>query len=886
MSSGAGERLYRRLLRLLPAAFRAEAEPDLLEVFQAGYRRALTGGRLARGRFWLRMLADVVVTALAERGARGHRRPREVNRSDRMNVTRLLSSVAADTRFAARHLARTPGWTAIASGTLALGLAASVMAAVLMRDIVLRPLTLPEPDRLVRVLEISQNGRGWWPSFPNARDWRDHGRMFDGVAIGGTPRIEPVLLDTSAVRVQVAKAGAQFFEILGVQPQQGRLFAADENRPGGPAVTLVTERFWRGALNGQPLGNLTVGVGPVRYQVIGVIPASFKFLGEAAAWTTPADVWLPLERELALGRRTSHGEYHVVARLRRGIDLTQARREANELATTLKALHREPTQADALLLTPLQEVAVRSAREPLRLLVLAGLAVLLVAALNLAAAVLAQGLTRAGELHIRLALGATRWRLAQHVLIGAATLAVPGAVGGLLLAAVGLRGIKAAAAGTWPRLDEVALDWRSAALGFAAAAVTAGVAGVLPALLLSARAARERLRTHGATGTARGPRVWTGFVGAQVAITVLLLCVTGLLVRSFAAATQVDLGYDPRGVLDAAVTLPAGSYEDPPRRTAYFEAALERLRGLPEVEAAGISSHLPTDTTAYTSGTRRDVPDAKFVMGGYRLVDRGYFDVIRVPLLQGDARAFDNGGALIDRRLQELLWAGSRPAGEHVLNGFAYAPLPVHGVVGTIREWNQGDDTIGVVYADYRRQPQRTLSMHLMVRYRGDVAAAAAAVRRTLSSLDPMAPVDVRPLESEVAAALGARRLLLMIAVGFGAGALLLASAGVYAMIAFAVDRQRRESAIRLALGARPSALQRRVVRQGLAPALAGVAIGLSLMVPFGAIIRAQLFEVTPGDPVVLAAAAVAMLAAALVASLVPAHRSSRVDPAVALRQE
>ena len=371
-----------------------------------------------------------------------------------MRITPLVSSIAGDVRVSLRHLARTPAWTFIASGTLAVGLAASLVAGVLLRDVVLRPLPFPHADRLVRIIEISENGRGWWPSYPNARDWREHGRMFDAVGIGGTSRIEPVLLDASAVRAPVAKAGAGFFEMFGIRPVAGRLFAPDEQHPESLPVAVITERFWRGPLHGRPLADLSVGIGERRYAVVGVLPASFKFLGEAGAWTEPADVWTPLEREANPGRRTSHGEYHVVARLREGVPLERARAEMNELAAALKAQHREPTQADRVALTPLQEVAVRSAREPLQLLVFAGLAVLLVSCLNLAAAVLAQGLARAGELQVRLALGATRWRLAQHMLVGSATLAGPGAVAALVFAAIGLHTIKGAAAGSWPRLGE------------------------------------------------------------------------------------------------------------------------------------------------------------------------------------------------------------------------------------------------------------------------------------------------------------------------------------------------------------------------------------------------------------------------------------------------
>jgi putative ABC transport system permease protein len=885
------ERWYRRLLVLLPASLRAEAEDELVALFRDDHARVASVGPIAAARFWARMIADLIVASAAERASLRRRARQTVvpdptpSRRPAMRVLLLLHHVMSDLRLALRRFARTPGWTLVSAGTLALGLAGGLIGGVLVRDVLMRPLPFDQPDRLVRIVEVSGNGGRWWPSFPNAADWREHGRMFDGVGVADIPTVKPVLLDGRAVRVPVSRAGRGLFETLRVRPAAGRLFADDENRPGGEPAAIVSERFWRRDLHAAAPGEASVTVGATRYTVVGVLPDGFRFLGDGAVWTSPADIWTPLDRDTGLGSRTSHG-YHVVARMRDGLTLDQVRGEMNQLAARLRIEHGQPTQAHTVLLTPLQDLVVRSAREPLRLLLYASGALLLVSCLNLAAAILAQGLNRAQELRVRLALGASRWTLARHLLVDAAALALPATVLGLLAAAGAFQVIKRSAPGTLPRLDETAMDPSSALAACALAAVAACLAGLLPALLLSRHALSERLRTHGATtGPREQRRLWAGFVAAQVAVTVALLAGTGLLVRSFVAALSVDVGYDAGQVIAVDVALPEPDYAVPERRLAFYAAALDRLRASAGIEEAGLTSALPHITSVYTSGTHRDMPDPKVAMAGYRLVDRAYFDVMGIRRLQGDPGAIERG-AVIDRRLVDLLWNGQSALGDRVVNGFAREALPVAGVVGTVREWDQQEAAFGAVYQDYRRRPDRLLAMHLVVRYTGGTAAALRSVRQALADVDPMVPVTIEPLSVRAAESLGGRRLLLLMASGFGMAALFLAGAGVYAMVSFAVARQTRESAIRLALGAHPASLGRRTILQGCLPAAAGVIAGLALALAIGPAMRTQLFQVQPRDPVVLLAAALAMIAAAVIAALHPARRASRVNPAAALRQE
>ncbi|HTI36296.1 MAG TPA: FtsX-like permease family protein [Vicinamibacterales bacterium] len=878
MIAADARRMYRALLRLLPRAFRAEAEPELLEVFDAGYARIIGGSRIARIRFWTLTLCDLLLTAVAERAP--------FRRSARVSVRTLFMGLTHDVRYAARTLIYRPGWTGLNAGTLAVGLAATIVASVLVRNVLLAPLPFPESEQLVRLREVSDDGGRWWPSFPNARDWRDQaGSVFRGVGIADVPRVRVVMLDGTGLRVSVSRAAGGLFETLGVHPLAGRLFSADENKPGGPPAAIVSEAFWRGPLAARPLEDLHIGVGDTQYAIVGVLPASFRFLGDGAAWTTPADVWTPMERDSDLGMRTSHG-YHVVARLRTGMTVDRARTEMNALAARLKRQIHEPTQADAVEIRPLQDFVVARVRDPLRWLLYASLAVLLVACLDLAASILAQGLDRTRELSIRIALGASPLRLVRHLLIQATALALPAVVVGLALAVGALACIRAEAAATLPRLDEVVFDARAGALAVFIALGAALLAGILPAGVLASHRFTERLRVRGAGAAIGSRRLWPALIVTQVALSMLLLVGAGLLLRSFVAAVNVDLGYDAARVIAVDISLPEVAYAEPARRIEFYDRALERLRANPAVTAAGLTSVLPHETSAMTAPTFRDSANARSIFAAYRLVDDGYFEAAGIPQVQMDRTAFRAGGALVDRTLQRVLWKGRNPQGDRVQNNFSDRVLTVAGVVGSVREWNQDAETTGAVYVDFHSRPAATGAMHLLVRYSGTEQAAAKAIRQAIASTDPIVPIAMAPLQERVTAGLADRRFLLILASGFGAVALVLASVGVYALVAFGVARRLRESAIRLALGAPPSTVRTGALSVGLLPAAVGVSIALLASVWLGRALRSQLFHVNAVDPLVLTCAAIAAIAAAWVAAALPARRAARVDPADILRMD
>ncbi len=866
-SSARAVRWYRRLLWLLPGHMREESEAELVELFEGLYARRQVGPL----RFWTRLIFDLMVTSMAERFRRGAGARGAGERGGR--------AIALDLRLAWRRLVREPVQAALGSLGLGIGLAATVLVVTLVRGVLLAPLPYRDAGRLVRLREQSANGRLWYPSFPNIRDWREHSRVFAGVGAVNIPQMTSVLSGSVAVRAKVGGVSRGFFPLLGVNPVRGRLFTDAENAPGGAPVALVSADFWRNQLAGRALDSLTLTIGEETYAVAGVVPADFRFLGELSVWDEAA-VWLPMERH-DLGGRQSHG-YHTVARLAPGVTLEGARQEMNRLAADLKRRNGEGTEADAVRMTLLTDEIVGGVRAPLRLLLAAAFFVLLVTCFNLAAAVLARGLARMRELAVRTTLGARRGDLLRYLLLESAVLALPGALTGVALGEAGLRALQNAGFDV-PRLDQVRLDVSMLGLTLLLALLTTLLAGVFPALALSSRNLWARLRTHGATTAAREQRgLWTGFIALQVALTLVLLCGTGALLHSFERLLTQDLGYDTR-LLAVDVTLPETRYTDAGARIAYYTNALERIRALPGVRAAGLTSMLPDITTAYTANTQLPARPDHFVYAGFRAVDPGYFDALGLTHGSGAPLLSQARAAVIDAQLAQQLWQDKSPIGAALISGFSSDTLTVLGTVSSLRELDQ-DHPVGVVYVDFRTQPRFLSNMHLVVR--PATVAVARAVAAELRAVDPLVPTTIESMDQRIGRGLGTRRLLLLISGSFAAVTLLLAALGVHAVVAYAVGRERKSAAIRMILGARPISVVRVLLGFGVRPVAVGLGLGLLLTVPALLTLRSQLFGVRPLDPLSLLAGVLVLAVVAGLAAWLPARAVIGIEPNAVLRSD
>lgn len=879
MSSESPSRGPLALLRaFLPRRYRDEIFGDLWDDHQ---RRLKLGGN--RCLSLVRLISDVLVASVTSRW-HARRMVSPVGRDERPPALRMHTDrpfwLADELRFATRRILRHPGQTIFSAAVLGLGVAATVLVLVLVRDIVLRPLPFDAPDRLVRLREASEGRCCYWPSFPNFRDWREQADdLFANLAAAAPPEERPVLLMDRSVRALAGGVSRGFFSVLGVTPALGRDFLAGENAPGGGAAAIVSWSFWANELGGRSLDELVVTLGTETFEVVGVLPRDFRFLGYGGAWQD-VDLWTPLERAEELGGRTSHG-YHVVGRLAEGIGLAPARAEMDRLATRLKQAHGEPTDADQVLVTALLDDVVGPLRRPLRALLVAAVGVLLVACMNLAASLIGQGLGRVREFGVRSALGASRAGLVRQMVVEALLVAVPASAAGLGAAWAGLALLRRETVGVLPRLDQVGIDGVDVGLALGLALGGALAAGLLPAVMAATRFAGTA-GTRSSSAGRESQLLWRSFVAGQTALTLTLLVGCGLLLRSFVAAASVDLGYDPSDVLTVDLTLPDGLYQEPDRRIGFYEQALADIRALPGVREVGLTSMQPFETSAMTGTVSRSGAEER-VWTAYRYVDAGYFQALRIPVARGEEirpTEPETPEVVLDAGLAEQLW----PDGD-ALGGALEWPSRVIGIVGSVREWND-ERGIGTIYLHWRAFPDQLLHGYLMIRHDGSAAELAPRVRRALAAIDPMVPAEPQPLSGLVRAQLSDRRVLLLVAVAFACLASALAGTGVYVVVAFATSRRRREAAIRLSLGARRGEVGRTMMAQGMRPAFVGILIGLAGAWPVGVALRTQLFQVELLDPAVIAGAGGFLVTVACIAAWIPARRAAHVQPGSALQPE
>jgi predicted permease len=818
-----------------------------------------------------------------------------------------------DLRHALRALGRARGFALATALTLALGLGATTALFTAVRGILLRPLPYPDPEQLVELREVSPKGSRLAVTEPNFGDFQREVRAFRATAryVAGQSTVTGGI---EAVRVGTGVVSGDFFAVLGVTPAFGRTFAAEERQPGAAATVVVGDAFWRRTLGAsRDLERLALTIDGTPHRVVGVMPPGFGFPDDAELWTAA-------ERETPNRSRTAHN-WKVVARLRDGVALPVAQAQATALARALRQRHgSDVTLVDATL-TPLADEMVGATR-PVLVLLLAGAAVLLlVATANVGTMLLARGEARRRELGVRVALGASRVRLVRQFLAEVLVVTAAGSALGVLVALAGARLLVALAPSAVPRLDAVRVD--GLVLAFALALALA------VALLLGLGAGLRATRVEGATlaGTERvptatqaGTRARNVLVGAQVALTAVLLVGAGLLARSFAELTAVDPGFRTEGAVVVRLAFPpADDSATDARVRALQTVTLERLRALPGVRHAGSADDLPLGGF-YASGTfvHQARPDeirsfedfgrlvkdpTRAGQAAFRRASDGYFEAIGIPLVRG--RLFDGRDtpgappvAVISASLARTAFGDRDPLGQLVQFGNMdgdLRPLTIVGVVGDVREAGPAAPPQPTLYANARQRPTST---RFAVVIAGappgtpgerplDAAAMVGLVRRTAQGIDPAVPVvRVEPLEERYASALAARRGGLLLAGAFAASALLLAVAGLAGVVSYLVAQRRRELGVRVALGARSLDVRRLVLGRGLRPAVAGVVVGLVVALAAARVLAAQLYAVRPADPLTFALVAAALLAVAVLAAWGPARRAARVDPMTALRAD
>jgi putative ABC transport system permease protein len=813
--------------------------------------------------------------------------------------------VLSDCRYALRQLRKNPGFTAVAVLTLALGIGMTTAIFSVVHGVLLRPLPYSEPDRIVAIFEVTSKGRPSRLADPNFSDFRDQSRSFLAMA-KYTDGIASVSGASEPTRSKVAYVSPDFLEVFGIQPVLGRDFEAGDARKGAGATALVSQGYWRQHL-GSPrdLSQARLRIDRAVYSVIGVLPAGFRF---------PADVdlWLPADLTGENPSRTSHN-YRAVGRLRDGVTVEQANREISGIA---RRIHDASSDKGDYLLTdglvvPLRDAITGKARGPLLVLLGAVGFLLLVACANVANLLLAQASARGRELAVRGALGAARGRLIRQFLTEALLLSLLGGGLGVGVALGGVGGLVALAPPNLPRLDSVSISIPVLAFAFLLSTAIAAGLGAFTAVRATSGDARARLGEggRGYAGSRRGQRVGRAIVAAQIAITLVLVVGAGLFGRSLMKVLEVDPGFRVEKVLTMDVSLPW--VEDPGAKAgqaALFSTLIDELKAIPGVRKVGATSGLPLDG-GHPDGMflligQDEMPETMDGLGtlfqqkerigsaDFCVATDGYFQVLGIPLIRG--RIFDERDgqsaphvAVISEALARDRWPGQDPIGHTIEFGNMDGDLrllTIVGIVGDTHEYGLDAPPRPTVYVNLFQRPRASISVTMLTD--GGLRSVVPAARRILERLAPEVPVRFRTLAEVSSASLGSRRFNAILVGFFGMTALLLATAGVFGVMAYSVSVRTREIGVRVALGAAAGDVRGMILAQGLRTILTGVALGLAGAMALTRTVESLLFGVTPTDPITFGGVTLLLVGAALLACYVPARRATKVDPMVALRYE
>lgn len=801
----------------------------------------------------------------------------------------MIETFSREIRLAARSLLREPGFTVVAALAFALGIGGTSMMFTAVNAAFIRPLPYPDADRIVTLWQTRPDRPQIRVSMLDALDWRAQSRSFSQMAVLNVGNLN-VTQGASPQRATTAYVTQDFFAVLGVSPVQGRTFSAEESRGGGPRSVVISRRLWRRVFGSDPgILRRTLSLEGLGFAVIGVLP-------ERIGFPDGADLWLPLATDDGTSRGAHN--YRVIARLRPGVSLPQARTDMKTIAGRLARDYPASDGGYGVAVTPLRTDLLGATGPVIFLLLGAVFCVLLITCANVANLLLARAVSHRGDLTVRLALGADRPSLLRRFAWESILLALAGAAAGLVLAFDGSHVI----AGLTPAqtLDAGSFRVDGAVLLFTfALALACGLAcGLAPAV----HAARLDLRTA-LTAEGRGSRSdgrgMKALIATEVTAAFILLTGAGLLLRSAYLLATVDPGFNPRDVviLDFAMGGLSGSrYNDPEWRSRFFRQLLDRAAAGPGAQAAGLISQPPLSGGSYSGSLQVDRPGAGVADPGqvahYRLIGGDYFETLRIPRLRG--RLFSPQDeertpkvALVNQSLAALLAPGDHALGLRVrIPGMDGVKdwAEIVGVVADVRHRGLASGPVPEVYFPFAQRPARTWMMSLVVRSRARPEILATWLERQAQAIDRGAPFRFRTLDDLVAADLAQPRFRARLLGSFAATALLLAGLGIFGVVTYILGQRTREVGIRVALGADRRAIGRFVLRQGLVPVLLGIAVGMAVSLGLMRLLASLVFEIAVTDPATLAAVSLVLLAAAGIASLPPLRRALRADPVQALR--
>jgi len=882
-----GEGAYRLLLWLHPRSFRRRYADELVACFREGWRDEVEGAGVAAAlAFWWRMISGTISTAWRQRvlSAQTPAGPQMRRRTALERFGAGLGNAWQDARFALRTLRRTPGFAAAVLATLGMGIGAATAVFTIVDGILLRPLPYPQPDRLYAVSQDGEDG-SYWLSAPNYHDLK---RDLKGVLAMGayTPDGANVVVDGEPARLSVAEADADFFRTLGVEPALGRTFT-EEERTSGAAVAVVSHGMWRQRFGGRPdaMGATVLLDGTAR-TVIGVMPAGTM---------VPAgvDVWTPLNMDRPEWRtRRGISWIQVLARLDPGVDVSVVRSGAATLSATLRSAFPQENRSFEIGLRSLEDVTVGPMRTQLRTLMAAVALMLLVTAINVGGLMLARATVRSDEFAVRVALGGGPRRLMAQVFTENVVLAALGVTLGIVIGRIGVAVLVTAAPPRTPRLGEVALGSNGLLFAAGAGVLAALMFGLVPALTAFRRPAGA-IRASRSGRTRAATRLRDALVVSQVALALALLFGAGLLAKSFWQMQQVDLGFEPEGVLVAGLPIDDSEFASADAREAHYNTLLERAAALPGVRDAALTSAAPFDGFGVVFNYELpDVPEATGAekLSRLRIVTSDVFATLGIRIERG--RTFSHGAtvrggpmeAVVSEELTRKWFSNRDPLDARIVT--AGDTFRIVGIVGSIRDVSpRTESPFPHVYVPV--MPSTRQSMTLVLRTSGDPAAFIDPLRRVVretASTQPVTPL--RPLSRLVADSAARDRFTLELLAFFAVAALLMAGVGLYGVLAYTVSRRTREIGVRVALGAPLTRVRGLIVRRGMGLAALGLLAGTLLAAWGGRFLEGMLFEVESRDPYVLTIVLTTLLGVALLAAWIPARRATRIPPIEALRVE
>jgi predicted permease len=822
-----------------------------------------------------------------------------------------MQTLWQDARYAARTLLKNPGLAFIAILTIALGIGANTAIFSVVNAVVLRPLRYDDPDRLVYVTGRNANAEPMSISYPDFTDWRDQNHVIESFGVynfgnynlttGGEPE-----------RLRAGQVSADLFTALRVRPTLGRLFTNEEDKPGAPGVVVLSYELWQRRFGGNPnVLNLSLSLNDRQYTVIGVMPPDFRF-------TEKTEMWVPVGQVAAQPswrERDNRPGLTAVARLKNGVTIEEARSDLDTIAAQLEQQYPESNKGIRVRVVPLLENYVRDVRLALWILLGAVGLVLLIACANVANLLLGHAASRQREIAMRLALGATRWRVIRQMLTESLLLAVAGGTLGLLLAHWGVKLIIAASAGSIPRVYEIGFDNRVLICLITVTVISGVIFGLAPAFQSSRANLHDTLKETARSTTVGRHRLRQVLVVTEVTLTLVLLVGAGLLIRSFYRLQQVDVGFADEHMLSFRVLLPKLKYPSEQLTINFYSQVMQNLRRLPGVKDVSIASRVPMDGNSWFSGFRvvdqPPPPTGKGPAMELTIVGPEYFRVMGIPLLRG--RYFteqDNRSGLSEEKLRSLTPAQQRNAGLKSMiidQEFARRYWPNEEAVGKQIRWGSDPDDplvtiVGVVgrvkvyspnetpvfvqaYFPFFEIPDR--SMAFVVKTTLEPERIINSAKQQVYAVDPSQPVyDVRTLSQLIAESVAPQRLNLLLLGMFAAVALVLATIGIYGVINYDVTQRTLEIGLRMALGAHSHNVLRMIVGQAMKLALIGIALGMLGAFALTRLMSSLLFDVSTTDPITFVAVALLLLLVAILAAWIPARRATRVDPMIALRSE